>query len=117
MKRFSLQPAWLKFSSALLFLIFVVSFVVIFRPAQPTVVLMPLPDGFSTQKPSLLDRGKRVIPLWAWRLKDSIFGPPEAITVDAAIFGIEGSSDATLSGLSLGKSEFADPSGFQVWIF
>ena len=118
MKSFSARPAWLKVVCILLVLAFaVVSFVVIFRPAQPTVVLMPLPDGFPARKPSLLARMTWVVPLWAWRLRDSIRVPLQVITLDAAIFDIEGPSDSTLSSLSLGKSEFADPSGFQVWIF
>ena len=117
MKSFSARPAWLKVVCILLVLAFAVVSFVIFRPAQPAVVLMALPEGFPARKPSLLAPMTRVVPLWAWRLRDSIRGPLQVITLDAAIFDIEGSSESTLSSLSLGRSEFADPSGFQVWIF
>ena len=90
--------------------------VVLVRPTLPAVSIIPLPDGFPTRKPTLLDRCKRAVPLWAWRLKDSILGPRQVITLDAAIFEFRGSSDSALSSLSLGRPEYADAKGLRIWI-
>jgi hypothetical protein len=90
--------------------------VVLVRPTLLPVSIIPMPTGFPTRKPTFLDRCQRAVPLWAWRLKDSILGPRQVITLDAAIFEFRGSSDSALSSLSWGRPEYADTNGLRIWM-
>src|SRR5262245_30795788 len=95
--QFQLQTLLKSFRFTLICLVLIVassSLVFVFRPATRAVIVMPLPNAFPTHKPSLLDRCKRAIPLWARRKIDSVRGPRKAIMLNAAIFDLQGASDA-----------------------
>jgi len=54
--------------------------------------------------------------MWVWRLKQSLFGPTKAIELDSAIFELAGRTISEKPDYPLGKPDFTNTNGLQVWI-
>ncbi len=117
MKLASARLRLLKFNAILLLLIFVgMGLVFVLRPSPPAVVVLPLPNGWPTPRRSLLDTFRGFVPMWLWRVRDSLRGPRKVIRLDAATIGFKDLSESGLPGLWLGAAQFAETNGLQVWI-
>ncbi len=115
-----LSPRSRRFKPILIALFAVLLFVglaVFLVPPPPTVVISPLPHGWPSVKRNLSDRIMGAMPVWVWRLKDSLLGPAKRILLKSVILDCRGLSNSLPSVLLLGEAQFTDPNGRKVWIF
>jgi len=85
------------------------------RPTS-AVMITPLTQGWPSAKRSWSDRVLGAMPMWVWRVKESVFGPAKRILLNAEIIDCAGVSDPPASALSLEGEQFTEKNGFQVWI-
>jgi hypothetical protein len=94
----------------------VVGLVCWLHPPPPPVVVLPIPEGWPSPRPTLTARLIAKVPMWVWRAKQSLFGPAKAIELDSAIFELRNWPASRLLALSLGKAVFTNSNGLQVWL-
>ncbi len=105
-----------KFGLRLLFACAVLGAIVVlsFRTSTPPRI-QALPNGIVASRPSLIYRW--IPPTWGtfWRLKETIFGRSQIIDIKTKVWDCSGlNSDHNFS--PLGKPDFKDANGFQIWI-
>ncbi len=102
--------------AGIVFLLAGVGLVFLFHPSPPAVTVGPLPEGWPSPKPSLSARLEAAVPMWVWRVKEVLLGPPQPINIDAAIFSFKDWSESGVADLSLGKATFTGTNGVRVWL-
>lgn len=85
------------------------------RPTS-AVMITPLTQGWPTAKRSWSDRVWGAMPMWVWRVKESVFGPAKRILLNAEIMDCDAVSDSPVRALSLEGEQSTEENGFQVWI-
>ena len=86
------------------------------RPTPPPrIVILPVPEGFSTTRRTLGDRLLGLVPIWGWRLKQAIVGPATGIGIRGTIIELSGPEDAILSEVAGTGVVLAETNGLRAW--
>jgi hypothetical protein len=86
------------------------------RRAPAPVERLPIPASWPTLPLSLADRAKRLIPMWAWRLRDHLRGPLPGVLIECSVLDLPKAFAASTTASSLGSPAFTDRNQLQIWI-
>jgi len=107
---------WKGIGGVVLVVLLTVGALLLFRPLRPAIVIGPLPDGWPGSKISLADRVMGAMPIWLWRLRDSLMGPAKRISLRLTVVDCQGLSELELSALGRDANKFTAEDGKAGWL-